>query len=103
MECLLENLFVDDISFFSNSIDELLTLQDSAVKAFNIISMPLSKYVSKDQFHRDWYIEKTDRFQKKMDVTSSESSDWVNTKPCFPLIPIGEGDTQFSFLGFKTI
>lgn len=46
MEYLLENLFVDDISFFSNNTDEILKLQDLAVKAFNIISMPLSKYIS---------------------------------------------------------
>ena len=46
MEYLLENLFVDDISLFSNDIDELLTWQNDAVKAFNKISMPLSKYVS---------------------------------------------------------
>ena len=46
MEFFLDNLFVDDISFFSNKIEELLTLQNSAVKAFNQISMPLAKYVS---------------------------------------------------------
>ena len=46
MDFLLDNLFVDDISLFSNNIDELLTWQNSAVKAFNMISMPLSKYVS---------------------------------------------------------
>ena len=46
MEFLLDNLFVDDISLFSNNIEELLSWQNSAVKAFNMISMPLSKYVS---------------------------------------------------------
>ena len=35
--------------FFKNSTKELLTSQDSAVKAFNIISMPLSKYVSNSE------------------------------------------------------
>ena len=46
MEFLLDNLFVDDISLFSNNIEELLSWQNSAVKTLNMISMPLSKYVS---------------------------------------------------------
>ena len=46
MEFLLENLFVDDISLFSDDVDEILAWQNDAVKAFNKISMPLSKYVS---------------------------------------------------------
>ena len=37
---------MDDISLFSDNVDELLTWQNDAVKAFNKISMPLSKYVS---------------------------------------------------------
>ena len=45
-EHLLDNLFVDDITFYSKNIDEILEFQDSAVKAFNEISMPLGKYVS---------------------------------------------------------
>ena len=46
MESLLDNLFVDDISFFKNNTNDLLSSQNAAVKAFNQISMPLSKYVS---------------------------------------------------------
>ena len=49
MSHLLENLFVDDISFFSNSIDEILRSQNLAVESFNQISMPLSKYVSNSE------------------------------------------------------
>ena len=45
-EYLLDNLFVDDITFYSNSVEEILNLQDSAVKAFDEICMPLGKYVS---------------------------------------------------------
>ena len=46
MEYLLDNLFVDDISFFKNNAEDLLSAQNAAVTAFNQISMPLAKYVS---------------------------------------------------------
>ena len=49
MQHLLENLFVDDISFFQNSAEELLASQNAAVKVFNQISMPLAKYVSNNK------------------------------------------------------
>ena len=86
---LTENLFVDDVSFFSNNIQELISYKEQAIKAFSLISMPLSKYATNsvelnEKFLNENIIDKIPEVVKLLGMKIDINKDlFLITKPNF--------------------